>query len=296
MKKITNFLLLNFLLLLARILVLFPFKWQLAFGRSVGRIALRRKRTQHIVMRNLTRSFPEKSSEECAQLCKDSLESLGMGLIESINAWYMSNRRFRKIKFIFHNDARLEECADGKQAEFFLSGHFHTMELVARNFLPRYGINTVYNRCSEPVFERSVSKQRNKHYSCIERTKLRAAIKVLKNKGRIVFAPDQNRGNSKASSKVPFFGIHCDTTNSIGKIPKSTNARVFFLSLSRDFEKGEYHYHLQRVQGEITPSLFNDLLEKAVREHPEQYLWTHRRFDHRLLSDPESFYAYESSH
>lgn len=296
MKKIINFLLLNFLLLPARILVLFPFKWQLALGRFLGRIVLRRKRTRHIVMRNLTRSFPEKSEEQCAYLCKASLESLGMGLVESLNAWYMSNRRFKKIKFIFHNEAGLEEHGDGKQAEFFLSGHFHTMELVARHFLPRYEINTVYNRCSEPAFERGVSKQRKKYYSCIERAKLRAAIKVLKNKGRIVFAPDQNRGNTKASTKVPFFGIPCDTTTSIGKIPQFTNAGVLFLSLFRDLEKGEYHYHLQRVNEEVTPTLFNKLLEEAIRKHPEQYLWTHRRFDHRLPSDPESFYAYEDTH
>lgn len=296
MKKTINFLLTSFLLLLARILVLFPFKWQLALGRCAGRLALRRKRTKHIVMRNLTRSFLEKSNEACTQLCKDSLESLGMGLVESINAWYMSNRRFKKIKFIFHNEAGLEECDDGKHAEFFLSGHFHTMELVARHFLQAYKINTVYNRCSEPVFERSVSRQRKKYYPCIERAKLRTAIKVLKNKGRLMFAPDQNRGNSKASTKVPFFGIQCDTTTSIGKIPKLTNAKVFFLSLSRELDKGEYHYHLQRVEEEVTPSLFNQLLEEAVRKYPEQYLWTHRRFDHRVLSDPESFYAYQSSH
>ena len=64
---------------LMRLFVLLPYRWQMRFGRRVGRITYPfLKRRKHITMRNIEVAFPELNAEEKEKLCRRCFDSAGM--------------------------------------------------------------------------------------------------------------------------------------------------------------------------------------------------------------------------
>ncbi|HPY41833.1 MAG TPA: lysophospholipid acyltransferase family protein, partial [Thiolinea sp.] len=82
---------------------------------------------------------------------------------------------------------------------------------------------------------------------------------------------------------VPFFGVEAATNTATSRIASLGRAKVVpfftvrtdkgyllrFLPALQDFPSESVHTDTARI---------NQIIEQQVREFPEQYLWTHRRF------------------
>jgi len=92
---------------------------------------------------------------------------------------------------------------------------------------------------------------------------------------------------AKAAVFVPFFGRLASTTPALAVAAQRTGAPVYVVMGMRD-ARGHVQLH---VQGPVdapprgTPDLFTEhtarvtaALEAAIRQHPEQWLWLHRRW------------------
>jgi KDO2-lipid IV(A) lauroyltransferase len=279
--------------LLLRLLVLLPLRWQRTLGGGLGvlfgHLSRRRRR---IVAVNLRLCFPDWSEERREKMLWAHFRSGGAGLLEAAFAWWASDRRLRgiyRIEGIEHLEAAL---ARGRGV-LLLSAHLTTLELVGRLLLQEHPMAVMYRPHENPVVERMFSRNRGRHaLRAIRRDDIRSALRALRENLPIWYAPDQ-RMSGKNSVVVPFFGVPSGTSTATHRIARAAGAVVvpFF-----GFREASGQYRLV-----ISPALddfpgedaaadtarVNRVIEEAIREAPEQYLWGHTRFRGRPgLPDP----------
>jgi len=110
-------------------------------------------------------------------------------------------------------------------------------------------------------------------------------VRALKKNEAVWYAFDQNYKGKKNRVFAPFFGIAAATNTATSRLAQATGAAVvpFFTRRLPD-GKG----YAQRIDPPLAdfPSgdpaadaaRLNALIEGWVKEAPEQYLWSHRRF------------------
>jgi KDO2-lipid IV(A) lauroyltransferase len=222
-----------------------PYRFQLTLGRRVGILVYHSrvmKKWRHIANTNLALCFPEQNAIEREKLLKASYQNLGMSVFETGMSWWKPRQ---------------------KMPASFISIDFP--------------ISVVGRHQNNPVIDTLLKRSRNAgNITLIDRKNLRGIIKALKNNQLVWYAPDQDYG-IKHSVFAPFFGTPAASITVPTWIAEQSSAVVLFVS---------YH-RLPDAQGykagnlEQDASQINQLIENAVREHPEQYLWIHRRFKTR---------------
>ena len=118
----------------------------------------------------------------------------------------------------------------------------------------------------------------------IKHDDIRTLVRALRENGAVWYAPDQSYRN-KGAAMVPFFGIPAATTTSTSRLARMTGAAVLtYFPLRRPGTQGYRVFigpELQNFPSEdpvADTARFGSLLEAQIRDHPEQYLWIHRRF------------------
>ena len=276
---------------LMRLFVLLPYRWQMRFGRRVGRITYPfLKRRKHITMRNIEVAFPELNAEEKEKLCRRCFDSAGMAGVESMIAWFMPKRRFVKIPFHLKGQEAFEQSHnDPEQASLLLGCHFTSLEMagryIAENYQPFY---LVYQKNRNVFFEHVITKQRQNYVAeCFQRKNLFPIIRALKNKQTLWYAPDQDFGQEHTIF-VPFFGVECATLTATTWLVQKSNAKVFPVYYVRREDLSGYDLIADAPwdnfpSGDVYQDAlrYNQWLETIIRRHPDQYLWQHRRYKTR---------------
>jgi KDO2-lipid IV(A) lauroyltransferase len=247
---------------------------------------------RHIAHVNINLCFPEKSLSERKALVKDSFKSLGMGAIEAFIAWFMPERRFKKIPFHWIGEASTMAFIKNAQHAMTISGHFTCLEIAGRFFgqcFSGYGmpLNLVHKQSHHPLFEYLMTKGRSPYSeSLIKHTNVKGMVRCLRERKVLWYAPDQDFGLSR-SVWTTFFGIPTATVPGVSVLARVGHAEVipvFFRRLPTggyeglsfepltNFPSGDDVADAQRWQS---------LLEEYIRKYPDQYLWIHRRFKTR---------------
>jgi Kdo2-lipid IVA lauroyltransferase/acyltransferase len=283
---------------LLRLLLLLPFRVQLALGRGIGRLfLLLGKRRARIARINLELCFPELSAEEREHVLRRHFESVGIGVFELGMAWWASDRRMKRLVHIEGLEHLREAFAQGKGV-ILLSAHFTTLEMGGR-FLalqaPDLPMAALYRQNENPVLEHLIITKRTQLWGRpIRREDVRTMLRTLRD-GKIVwYASDQNFGH-KGSVFADFFGVPAATNTATTRLSGMTGAPVvpFF---TRRLDDGSYVQTisppLEDFPGEnpeADATRINLIIEDWVRQAPEQYFWLHRRFKDRPGDEPRFY-------
>ena len=271
----------------------FPYRLQLQFGKNLGRISYYLlKKFRRIAEINLKLCFPELSNQERESLLKKQFQSLGMGLIESAMAWWMPDH---KLDSLIHVQGleHLQKALAKNKGVLILSAHFTSLDICGRLFSNIFPMYVVYREQKNRVIDRFLKQHRNFNWmQPIHRHAIRQIIKTLKQNKAIWYAADQDYGLTH-SIFPPFFNISTATISTPSRYANRTEAQVVTLFYHR-LPKGKgYQITIGPIlesfgQGDDYQDMlrFNQLLEQAVRAHPDQYLWIHRRFKTRPQNDP----------
>ena len=281
------------LVLIFRLIVLLPYPWQLKLGQGLGLLGFfLAAQRRHISAVNLKLCFPDLSPKEHARLLRASFKSIGMGVMETLMAWFMSERRFQKIPFVWLGRAHYEAAHDADTGVILLSGHFNCLEIIGRAVSYHANFGVVYKESHSGFFEYLLTIGRARYTShAIKHVQVKAMISYLKKEKRALwYAPDQDFGRDR-SVFSPWFGVPTATLIGTSVLAKLGGARVLPAYFRRLPQGGYELTTLPALENfpsgdeQADADRWQKLLEDYVRKYPEDYFWLHRRFKTRPMGE-----------
>jgi KDO2-lipid IV(A) lauroyltransferase len=259
------------------------------FLGSVGYLVARRRRT--IAIDNLRHAFPDKTQEEINRIALGAFRSYTISISEFL--WFPRLTPERLRKFVRVLDVDLDEKVYSRgRGIIFMSGHFGNWELIALAIahFTGYPITII------------VQNQRNRHvnrvinrYRCLwgnsvvsMESSVREVLKQLSQGKAVAMVADQSA--AMEGLYVPYFGRPAATHQGPAIFSLRTGAPIIMGFLVRK-ENGKYEliqeevptYDLTEYNEQNVVELTRRhvaLLEKYVRQYPDQWLWMHRRWKH----------------
>ena len=276
-----------------------PFALQVALGARLGLVAMSLlKSRRRVAAINLKLCFPELSGGEQERLLAESFKMLGVGVLTTGLAWWGSERR---IKQLIGDVKGLENVtkahAQGKGI-IFLTGHFIGAELGARmcSLLLPMPLNIMHREQSSRVAEYVLQKGRHRYIKeVILRANVRQMLRCLKDNEGIFYLPDQNF-EQEHSIFVPFMGVNTLTLAATSRFAKMNHCSVVpsfcFLRTDKTGYDIDFSPALENFPSgdKVADTIrINQIFEQAIRQHPAQYMWLHRRFKIRPPGEPSVY-------
>jgi KDO2-lipid IV(A) lauroyltransferase len=266
-----------------------PLGAQAAFGNALGGVlywlAPSRRR---VTLRNLERCFPEMDAAARARVARGHFRALVRSFLEHGLLWWAPRERLERLIRV----EGLEHArALGGEAAVFLVPHFVTLDVCATRIAMELDMVGIYAKQRNQAFARLLEHGRTRFGSqrAVSRQEgVRALISAMRREKRSAFyLPDQDPGAQHAVF-VPFFGVMAATLPGLSRIARLTGAKVLS-AVVRMLPGGEGYVMQIGPPWEGFPTddvvadtrRMNAWIEQAVREAPEQYLWSHRRFKTR---------------
>lgn len=265
-----------------------PYRWQLQLGKGLGVLAYKiMKSRRRIAAINVSKCFPEYSTEKVDAMVRENFIAFGQGILSSAVAWWASDKRLKKLLHKVNGLEHLEAAFAKGKGVIILTAHFLFDEMGAHltKLACQQTFSVMHRRQSDKVFEKTLQKGRTRYFNkVIIRDNVRGMIRALKQNHAVVYLPDQNF-EREHSIFVPFMGVNTLTLTATARFAKINNCVVVpeFCYQSADgkgyeldiwpalenYPTGDDHEDAIRI---------NQILEKAIRKHPTQYMWIHRRF------------------
>lgn len=266
-----------------------PNRLKMRVGKILGKILFliptQMKQTTKI---NLELCFPELSMKEREILLKKNFASLGIALIESAMAWWLPDHRLKNL-YKVHGDEHLKAALKKGKGVILIAPHFACLELIGRLMGLDYTFGVMYRVHKKPFVGTLHALFRKKHYTTyIPSHQVRKLIHALHGNLPIWYAYDIDAGAKRNSVFAPFFNIETATLTTVTRIVNLTDAVVLPLNYYRSENDFQYEViispPLTNFPGNnVTEDAarLNIILENAIREHPEQYVWQYKRFKTR---------------
>lgn len=241
-----------------------------------------------IVLSNLALAFPDKNLEERKAISKKFYKNFADNFIEVIKLFSISKKELNK-RFVGEFDTVNKYYATGRNVQLHL-GHFFNWELanLALSDNSEYPVLVVYmpiaNKAINKIFYDLRTRFSAKMISAT--AYIRDFKPYIRKRFSMVLAADQNAGSTITAYWLPFFGKRTPFVTGPEKNARLTNAIPFYSKFIKT-KRGYYTVKFTELtldarslpEGEITKRMIT-LLEDNIREQPENYLWTHRRWKH----------------
>ncbi|HJU18019.1 MAG TPA: lauroyl acyltransferase [Stellaceae bacterium] len=258
-----------------------------ALGGALGRAVGPSLGVSRLARHNLRRAFPALDEAGIARILSGMWDNLGR-----VAAEYPHLRRIR----LFERGGRVEtrgfehidRAIAAKRRMILFSGHIANWEIGA--LAPaQYGFPAaqIYRAASNPLIDRLLARLRGGHGELIPKGRLaaRRAIAALDSGRHLTLLADQKMNDGIA---VPFFGRPAMTAPALAHLALRFDCDVLPARVER--LQGA-HFRLtvypplplprernRHAGAAILMAAVNATLEDWIRDHPEQWLWVHRRW------------------
>jgi KDO2-lipid IV(A) lauroyltransferase len=239
-----------------------------------------------VVLHNLAIAFPEKERAELNKIARRFYSNLIDTFLETIKLLSLSEKEINK-RATMDMTACNAIAAKGKNIQFH-SGHQMNWEYgnyaVVNNLsIPWIG---VYMRISNKVLDKIFYDLRSKRGTilvCAQEFKQRDSC-LFNQQYSLGLAADQNPGIPQHSPWMYFFSKPAPFVSGPEKGARNNNTAVVFVKFVK-LKRGYYKFEPTIIteegaslkDGELT-LLYRDFLEATIRDQPDNYLWSHRRW------------------
>ena len=239
-----------------------------------------------VVLENLRNSFPQKTEDERKLIAKKYYRHFGDLLVEPIKAYRVSRKSIRKRVSFKNTDILADLYKQGKDVAL-ISGHYGNWEMLLDiGSASAHQYSVIYKPLSNEAFDRFVKQTR---------TKLGVDVLPMEDAYRLIIDA-QKKGirsvvwfiadQSPVESKYWTTFLNQETSVFLGpeKIARKLKMAVVFADIMK-VRRGHYEVILTKIcddasqtkEYEVTNAHVR-LLEKTIREKPEYWLWSHRRW------------------
>jgi Kdo2-lipid IVA lauroyltransferase/acyltransferase len=244
-----------------------------------------------VALQNLRNSFPEKSDAEIKRLCKDHYHYLGDLFLETFKTLTISRSSMLKhcslspaAKDIFDRYHR-----EGKSIVLVM-GHYGNWEWAGNTYslLCKQKLFVVYHPVANKYFNGLVYRMRTRFGTGLIAMKdtFKDMVKYKSMISTTAFIADQTPPPENAFW-TNFLNQDTPVFRGTEKIAKKLDYPIVYITIKR-LKRG-YYTVLAEVLSEDSKTtadgkiseLHTARLEKDIREQPEIWLWTHRRWKHK---------------
>jgi len=245
-----------------------------------------------VVMDNLNIAFPEKTPKEKKKISRKFFRNFTDFIVESIKTFSMSKKSFEK-RYYFDNIKEINELViKSNRGAAINAAHQFNWEwmIYVGAKLPKSTQTFIsYTPLSNKLLDSLIRKNR-------ERFGLKLAsasrfMRTLENTDKSILPisgliSDQSP-KSNYKFRADFFGVNVPVYTGPENIAKKFNQSYWFLNVKK-VKRGHYLVHFELIDMDVSNYEDGELTkiglrktEELIRQQPENYLWTHRRWKHR---------------
>jgi len=249
------------------------------------------KKHRKIAYENLLPSFPEKGAAELEEIIEKVYENMGRGFAEFLYLPKLSGEKLKKLIKV-RGEEHLKAALGKGRGVIALVSHFGNWELMGARYT-EYGSSTVIAfPQSNALTDKVITKYRTKAGLRIIFTgnAVKEIFRALKNKGMVGFLADQDA--HREGVFVNFFGRPASTNRGPAVIALKTKAPIIMSFMVREKDNTFTLYfepELKLVEtGDFEADVkkntenWSAVLERYVRQYPEQWFWVHRRWKTKI--------------
>ena len=269
------------------ILKIFPYRSRIHVGSLIFKIFIspltgNKKR----IKSNLNLVMPNLIESEKNDLVNRCLNNIGMTMFE-----LFSPKEFKlagqRAKVYGPGMDLLEIARDKSKPVIFISGHFGNYDVIRANLISKgYELGALYRPMNNPYFNATYLK----NISTIGvplfargNSGMAEMMKFLRHGKSIALLIDQHMSNGEP---LKFFGKTAFTATSAAKMALKYDAILMPFFVLRKGRTSDFDLHFEAPIEHSNPIKmtqdFNDRLEARVKENPDQWLWTHKRWKSKV--------------
>jgi KDO2-lipid IV(A) lauroyltransferase len=242
---------------------------------------------RNVCLINLARCFPEMPEAKRTALAKAHFRAFGRSVLERSILWWAPEGRVKRLVRVVGLE-RLH-ALKGKPL-ILLAPHFVGLDAGCTRLTCEIDMAGIYSKQKNRLFNTLLLSGRTRfgRQRAISRQEgIRPALAALREGIPFYYLPDQDYGPRDAIF-VPFFAAHAATITGLSRLTRITGARVLpcvtrVLPGGAGYELTCYPAWENFPGGDDAADArrMNAFIEERVREMPEQYFWTHKRFKTR---------------
>ncbi len=258
-----------------------------------------------VVRMNLMHAFPEKSLEEVIRIEKKFYRHLCDLFVESYHLGHMTEKDIRR-RCVFTNPAVVQRYFDEGKSVIAVLGHYGNWEWMASYGLWMPGdvdFFTLYKPLHDEVADRAMFRIRSR-FRAKPVPKNDILRKIVENRraGRLFlagFIGDQTPNAANLNFWMEFLNQDTPVLFGTEKIARKFDIPVVSLRM-RKVKRGYYEVDFINIcdqpncleSGELT-RMHTRRLENNIREVPELWLWSHKRWKHKRVSQDRNVRVFE---
>ncbi|MFC5408734.1 lysophospholipid acyltransferase family protein [Larkinella bovis] len=243
-----------------------------------------------VIETNLKRSFPEKPDVEIRQLAKKFYRNLADVLVETFKLPGMSPDELKQ-RVIFTNPERVQGHLASGQAVLIMASHQCNWEWApSASVVNGMPADAIYKKLTNPTSEQLVRFIRAQFGAKpVPMKSLLREMATRRHEARLIaLVADQIPDQPEYGYWTTF--LHQETPFYPGpeRIARSFRLPVFYIEMVR-VRRGYYSMtflplaeppYADLPEGELL-NRYRDVLEKTIRQHPADWLWSHKRWKHK---------------
>lgn len=268
------------------------------FGRVLGWLYLIiPNRPSHVTKVNIKLCFPTLNDAQQKILVKKSLIETSKTLVEASPMWlWKKDKLFSLIKNV-QGEELVQEALNKNKGVILALPHLGNWELLSLYCSDKFTTTTMYQKPKLAEIDSIIKTGRERFGSNLvpaDNLGVRAMYKALKKNECICILPDQepSKGNGVFA---PFFNINAYSMTLVSRLIKKTDATVI-IAYAKRLENGEGYEiifsSINDMPAKIASDLENDSIiylnseiERCIRDIPEQYQWSYKRFRTQHLDE-----------
>jgi KDO2-lipid IV(A) lauroyltransferase len=252
-----------------------------------------------VVLSNLRIAFPEKTEKELSAIARKFYRNFTDNFIETIKL-LSASPAFLQKRLVIDNPELLDHFYDeGRKLQLHL-GHQFNWEIsnLAIPLRTRYTFMVAYMPVENKVFERIFVDLRSRTGTVLlPATKMQRAILPYRNKQyMLALLADQAPGGPENSFWLNFFDRPTPFIRGAERGARIGDIPAVFVRMYKP-RRGYYRAELitiadhpgQLPEGELTRR-YRRLLEEAIRQQPDGWLWSHKRWKYNWKEEYHSFW------
>ena len=268
------------------LLAYFPLRFQYRFADTVAfTVRFIPNRYSRQMRQNIRLCFPELDQPAQQRLYQQALRHTIYVFFELAAVWHWPAEK------ILSRVTRVDICEEFQQTDkgkIILAPHLGSWEMLGIWLGQHCDAIILYKRLKDKALDGYIRHVRGRTGGTPVSTKkhgLRKLLIGLRTNSHLMILPDQKPGGGKARINSEFFGINAATTTLVRNLCSKVDCDVFIATIYRSSPPGEFGLIIQPLDRErladdeiASARYMNAKIEQLVRQFPEQYQWSYRRF------------------